>query len=347
MSYLFRLFGFVPEPADLEPLLRALIQADWDEVRRLAESNPVLLFTASKKKLVVESPHTWQLFDLQGITPLQLACQRRQHEIITEILLPQVNQYIASIQEAGKAEQVREETRKALASWKIYEMYQNEKGEEEIVIPREYKKMIQSLIDIFSTETFPRRVMRNQYDIDLKDRLNDEIEKALDSFREQILPKNFVKPDFLDPELLLLAAYKTYEENYFPPQYLEQRAQKCHFSVKVIGFIQSVLTPDIARNILKGLNSVMRGVIGASPDAYHLKLPGGQSFYRNSRDAVEGTGFEMFVALMGGFGGAAAKGDPMLSNSGILGDFLKHRQQVFIEMTTQYRLIHAHSAALS
>jgi hypothetical protein len=293
-------------------LFQAIIDDKRETVARLLKDNLELALKAYPKEgEFIESQYTWQHFNLRGLSPLKVACQRKQIEMV-KILLPLADQYIESLkkqEEKAKQEQastpaasaekeealrhlqaLREKAEKereeALKAWKPYETQLNANGKKEIVIPQEYQDIITPLIDAFSRENFPHGPLT-------RDRLSDATEKCLADFRAKLLTKN---PISLDLELLLLAVY----EIYYTPRFFDQLQtwdQKDRFCINVIGFIQGILPPETARAFCEGCYHVsMRGQpIQAKAASLHFKDD--TPFYRSSRETASGLGFEHLAGV--------------------------------------------------
>jgi hypothetical protein len=300
-----------------EPLLLAVMEDDRKKAALILEQYPeYALRVKQKQKLIFESKYTFQKFDLEGCSPLALACQMRELEMV-KLLLPAADSYIASLkreegalkeaalkekrEEKGEEDtqgalknlektikQAEEERTKALALWKPYATHHNERGEEEITIPPYYQALLQPLIDAFTREAFPNGE-------EMEALLSDVTEVALASFREQILPPTPIKPDYLDPELLLLAAYMAYDLNFNQFQSWDQRE---HFCAKVIGFIQSILSPETAKVFCEGLYEVVEENKPISARAASLRLlrygrrETTAPFYREAASSVVGLGYK-------------------------------------------------------
>jgi hypothetical protein len=285
------------------PLFNAVIEDNRLVAERILKENPKLALMIEKRPSVLESPHTFQRFDLKGLSPLKVACQRRQLEMV-KILLPAANQYIQSLkeeeakhqQEQGQAttpektakaltkakDQIKittaaEEREEALKAWKPYETQLNADGKEEIIIPREYNDLINALIDAFISEDFPNGTNTNLP-------LSEKTETVLTAFRAELLPQDpetlkslAMKPDSFDPELLLLAAYSAYDKRFDGFQGNQGEHQREHFCVKVIGYIQSILSPETAKVFCEGLDNMER------VDAVTL-----QNYIKQKQQAFEG-----------------------------------------------------------
>lgn len=265
--------------------LQAVIDDDRNTVMEILDSNPeLLLINDLPENLVIESKLTFQKFYAEN--PLKLAVKRKQIRMLELLLyyydkLPQTDDMIA----------VKVES---LSCWKYYEIKKNRDNEDEIVIPEDYLIYATSLIDIFKNETFPNGI---------KGELSNETELALSSLFNLLLPRKAVKlDDYLDVELLLLAIYQIYRDNYFSFNYNWNQLDT--FCIRVIGLIQSLLIPETAEVFCESLeNAVAEMNQGKehkiSQNAQEYQLQNGFKFYRSSRDSRYGLGFDFLCGLFG------------------------------------------------
>jgi hypothetical protein len=136
--------------------------------------------------------------------------------------------------------------------------------------------------------------------------LSDKSEFAIKRLFDQLLcPKKAVKLDnHIDVELLLLAVYKAYEDNFNRFQNWQQQDAFC---MRVIGLIQSVLTPETAKMFCEGIFDVAKSIgptraiteVRISDLAKQYKVRGRESFYHSSRDSQRGLGFEFLCGSLG------------------------------------------------
>jgi hypothetical protein len=115
-----------------------------------------------------------------------------------------------------------------------------------------------------------------------------------------LLPEKAVKlDDYFDIELLFYAVCKMYDEQF---NVFADWNQRQAFCIRVMGIIQSVLPPETAKALCEGLYYVMEENRPVGELAASLKLKGGQSFYRPSRDSHVGLGFEYLCGALLGVG---------------------------------------------
>lgn len=259
--------------------LQAVIDDDQQTVKTLLEDNPELLLLPPQKMLSIESRLTWRKFIIRtDETPLAIAAKNRQIEMI-KLLLP----YFDRLEQT---EEVMEAKAQGLNAWSPYEMRKNAQNEDEIVIPDEYNGYINPLIDIFRTEN----IAPDQQDFT---HLSEEAEEALGLFLDKLVPKAAVELDnHVDVELLLLAGYQLYDNRFNQFQSWEQRDAFC---IRVVGLIQSALSPEMAKIFCEGLYYVVNENRPVDARAASLKLYGGEAFYRTGRESLLGVGENIFA----------------------------------------------------
>ncbi len=269
-------FKFIEQKihAKLMPVfLQAVIDDDRKKVIEILNKNPELLLLKAQKGIEIQSQYTWATFDVENEDALSIAAKRKQIKMI-ELLLP----YYDKLEQT---EDVINAKADALSAWNMYTTQKNAEGEDKIVIPREYVNNAQSLIDVLKEETFPNGE---------KGTLSEKTENAIKLLFTILLPKQATKlDDYIDPELLLLAFYQAYLDQFDTFQNWEQRNAFC---VRMIGLAQSVLTPETAKIFCEGLYYVVEENRKISERAESLKLFYGESFYRVSRESRSGLGYE-------------------------------------------------------
>lgn len=267
-------------------LWQAVVDDDRQTVKRILDSKPELLLDKAQKGIAIQSQLSWLIIDAENEGALSIAAKRKQIKMI-ELLLP----YYDKLEQTEGVIKAKAE---GLAAWKAYEIQKNADGEDEIVIPRLYVGYAKSLIEVFKEETFPNG---------REGKLSEKTEDALKLLFNILLPKKAVRlDDYIDPELFLLVLYKVYFDHFHSFQHWCQRDVFC---LRVIGLAQSVLPPETAKIFCQGFYSVVEGgKIGEWTES--LKLLGGESFYRPTREALSGLGFEYICdregRLRGGLG---------------------------------------------
>src|SRR3990167_3033170 len=256
--------------------LQAVVDDDRTTVIALLDVNPELLLIDPPANLIIESQCTWNKFYAESA--LKMAAKRKQIEML-KIMLP----YLDKLEQANKhgAAQAIEEV---LTAWNL---------QEEIVVPDEYTRYAQSLIEVFSEDTFPNG---------LKGRFTEKTESALSDLHNHLLPEKAVKlDDYLDPELFLLALYQTYEDEYIT---FVNREQCDAFCVRVIGLAQSVLSPETAKIFCEGLSYVVAENKKISDranslifydDVFFYDDVSSYRFYRLDRESLSGLGFNYLI----------------------------------------------------
>jgi hypothetical protein len=183
----------------------------------------------------------------------------------------------------------------------------------------------QYLINVFREENFPNG------------NLSENAESALSFLFNLLLPKKAVKLDedyLLDPELLLLAVYRAYRDNFV--SFNGNWDQLDAFCIRVIGLIQSVLAPETGKILCEGLDYVVaaeeKGIKKEiSRRAKEHKLRGGESFYRSARDSHDGVGASYLAYfLFGGcLAGSVCPWDLRLCGAEVWKNHVKQKHQVF------------------
>ncbi len=265
-------------------LYQAFIDDYRDTVKRILDSRPDLLLIEPPSNLVVESKLTWQKFYAEK--PAIMAAKLKQIEMLT-LMFP----YYDNLPQTDNVKQAKAE---AMSAWVGYQVQKNTLGKDEIVIPFEYANYAESLIDVFSEETFPNG---NKYGYGM---LSEKTEFALLTLFNRLLPEQAIKlDDYLDVELLLLAIYKAYWDHFNTFKNWGQREAFCN---RVRGLIQSVLTPETGKIFCESLDGVVtalkegRGIELSKPALDH-KMKDGRSFYRSSHDSTEGSGFNFYCGI--------------------------------------------------
>lgn len=273
-SYLHQFFKEDLKERAIKAFLQAVIDDDREKVLLMLDKHPELLLQLPNEKLIIKSRHTWQQFYAEDA--LIMAVKRKQIEMI-KIILPYYDKL-------PQTDEVKIAKAKAMSAWTNYDIRINVRGKYSILVPPEYDNFMQSLVDAFLQESFPNGTALNS-------KLSDLTEDALRNFRNRMLPLSPVKlDDYFDPELMLYVAYRAYEYNR---DLFKTCIQRDHFCVKVIGFIQSVLSPETAKIFCEALQGVVDKNKPISDCAKSLKLTYSKlSFYRSSQFSTTGLGFD-------------------------------------------------------
>ncbi len=273
--------------------LQAVIDNDVAMVKKCLEAEPDLITGQPDKNLVVESKRTWQKFYAEPA--LTMAVKRKQIKMV-ELLLPYYDKL-------PQTEDVLKSKAEALSTWASYEIQKNAAGVDEIIIPEEYAAYAQSLINVFIEETFPNGVP-GENDIPVNVVLSKQTELTLSSLLNILVPKNAVKLDeHIDVELLLLAIYKAYSNNF--PSFGLNWDKLDIFCIRAMGLTQSASIPETAELFCEGFEYVVTALEKGNEkeintQAAAFKLKDGEAFYRTDRDARLGLGADFFCGAFGG-----------------------------------------------
>lgn len=273
--------------------LQAVIHDDRQTVKAMLDKMPQLLLVTPDPGLVIESPHTWQKFYAEPA--LTMACKLKQINM-TELLLSYYDK-LPQDDDVIKAKTA------GLSAYKPYVTEVNADGENVILIPQEYASLAQSMIDVFREETFPNGIP-GENNIPRNIELSEPTEAALLSLLDILVPKHAVKLDeCIDAELLLLATYQAYVNNFDTFNFNWDKLDA--LCIRVMGLIQSALIPETGKIFCESLDDVVtemnRGKVKEmSPMAVAHKLKGGEDFYRSSRNSHLGLGFEFLCGIFGG-----------------------------------------------
>lgn len=123
----------------------------------------------------------------------------------------------------------------------------------------------------------------------------DDMQSALHTFRSTILPPSAITlNESYHIEKLLLAAYQAYINKI---TLFKSTAQRHIFCKNVIGFLQSLVIPEVAKVFCEGLYYVVEEKQPISTRATSLTLPNGCNFYRSDKNTAAGLGFTSFCNL--------------------------------------------------
>ena len=238
------------------------------------------IFT-SKEAGNILHPHTWQRFDLTGVSSLTFVIMRNQTDMLSTI--------VKAVEESGD-KLTAEQRRKIMTQWNDAEVSLKSSIERSKQFTDRPEVGFKALIRIIAQETSP------------KGPLSEETENALQKFRETLLLRGAIKlGDYCEIMHLLLTAYQAYEQAF---RQFQDWAQPDVFCIKVIGYIQSLLPVEIAKVFCEGGYYIVEQGHPISAGAADLLLVNGQRFYRDGVDAGAGLGFNFLVRVGGGAGGA-------------------------------------------
>ncbi len=266
------------ESLELSCLAQAIVDDDRDTVKSMLDLKPELLLF--QPDVIVTSQYTGQQFSVDG-NFLGLACRRRQIEMVKIIksAFERLQQNEAEIIEINK---MRDE---GLSEWVEYATDNNG----QIKVPRSYQCFINHIILVCNPVNFP--VDRNGNQI-----LNSRVEEVMEIAYENVI-QDFVltKKNHWDVEMLLYAAYKTYEATPCPLETIELRQLFC---IRMIGLLQSILSPETAKIFCFGLNNSIK-TTQINSKANQLITSDNHRFYDAHNSARSSCGFKYFIGTCG------------------------------------------------
>lgn len=227
-------------------LVRAVIDNDIEIVKRILDANPTLLLPQHVKENVtfkaVQSQKTWQMFYTEA--PLKMARMRRQPEMV-EFLLPYFDNIPTS--KANGKEEISKQLREANIALEKQQTFTRKMIQEGLFTP---------LVNALKTCKYcNHKPYLMQY-------TDANVLEELIKLKNTILSKNPVfLENAMDPALLLEEAYrialgKSEIINIKDPQEMWNdsilRDQVGFFSIKVIGFLQSLLHLELAKELYPG-----------------------------------------------------------------------------------------------
>ncbi len=272
----------------LNYLAQAIIDDEREIVKAMLDKKPELLLRSDF--VIATSEHTSQRFSSANF--LGLACLRKQMEMV-KIITPYFDRLIAGAEvDEEEIARVKLIKKAGLAQWFKYQIDANG----EIQVPAEYQAIIDDLIRVFTSETIPTNTRDYR-------RLSTNIETAMETLYNRLLPdfkkedkserRVLTKQNYLDVELLLNAAYRTYYTRFDSFSTWEQRTA---FSIRVVGILQNFLHPETAKIFCLGVFEVLNN--RRSKSAHRLKLGNVTPFYSKlDSGARVGLGFETCARL--------------------------------------------------
>jgi hypothetical protein len=241
--------------------LQAVIDDDRKTVERLFTIRPDLLLY-KPHFCSIQSQLTWQIFMPESA--LMMALKRNQVEMVKVI--------VAAIEAAVDNGTLNKgQLQNILGQWAAAE------ASLQVPIKKARTYNFQSLIDV----------------IRQNDPSSKATEDALAAFRKTVLPDTPIAlDDHYDIEQLLLAAHQAYAEKFNQFESWEQRNLFC---VQVIGYLQSLLSPEVAKIFCESLFFVLEQGKNIGELASTLKLQDNHSFYRES----QGNNYPIYDIQMG------------------------------------------------
>lgn len=264
------------EQLELTELLQAVLDENEVKVKLMLDKNPALLMRTPKQNLIIESQLTWQR--VYAEKAFELAIYRRQLTMI-HVMLP----YFILLEKMGLCENG---AREALAQWQNCQMNVKDKVQQKKQYTTKIEKLIHLIVKQNVVHTNGTRII---------DTISDELAGALESFRKELSPKEGVRlQESIDLEMLLEAAYHVQIDNLSLLQNSDHRSLYC---IGIIGFIQSLLIPSMAKSFCHGLDRVVDLPNQLSELADSFSLADGTYYYRTSSEAKSGLGFDFFVCI--------------------------------------------------
>lgn len=249
---------------------QAVIDDHQQTVIKVAHTYPRLLLQAAPLGFAIKSQYTHQEFDLSGETLLSVAVKRKQIKMI-EILLS----CLSSVEQTNED---KKQISDALSRWSPYKKTKLINNKDLIIIPIEFEVYTQLLISICINENFENNTISSTTEI------------ALNKLFDILLPKIPQRlDDCIDQELFLFSLYLAYYNNF---DRFISHVQRWLFQDRIIGFAQSLLSPETAKIFCEGFSNVIFNNCAISEKASKLLLNDDKPFYRLSRDTRLGMGFE-------------------------------------------------------
>jgi hypothetical protein len=256
-------------------LIQSVIDEDKETMKKLLDKKPELLIKCPKKNYVIQSKKTWQKFCIEE--PLTMASKRGQLEMV-KLMLP----YFEKLEKCGILKDSKAEI---LSQLILHETNAKEK--------EQYSLKMKSLIAVIAKEKF----LNGNENSRLIDQINQETQEALGTFRKELLPDMAITLDhYFNINELLISAYTTYNNHFKTLHDWNQRALYC---VGVLGFLQSLLTPEIAKVLCVGLSKVVREDASINDRTIALNLADNTPFYRTAKLSCKGIGFDFLVNSAG------------------------------------------------
>lgn len=284
---------------------QAVIDDDHKTATNILALKPKILSEKISKKFFIQSQLTWQRFCMED--PLMMAVKRKQLKMI-KFLVDNID---------------IDNTVNALSAWESYQI-ENSK----IVISEVYGNYAKHLIDIISQENFPHLEFKQ---------FNNETKFTLSLLRNFLFPNKAVKLDnYFNIELLLLAVYKTFLEN-FDNLTLQQQII-CN--IRLVGLIQSALSPETAKVLCSGFGSNLmqdQGLLLIKSVNDYFINPVNQSFYRNDCDSMIGLGYTFACDVEGCQSIMPSKNliEQFVNN---FEDYLQQKEKFFHNFLKTYRI---------
>jgi hypothetical protein len=288
-------------------LCQAVIDDDIATTELILDFDPRLLMIepASEEVTEIESKLTWRKFLTEK--PFIMAQKLNRFEM-TKTILP----YFERLENACKTESEKLNVTKQRVLPALLDE-KEQKQQDEKLQQLYFKDYIEPLINMIVVDPYA------------DGQINHATETALETFKKLLLPDNAQSLDnAINIEQLLFAAYKAYDR-YFNT--FQNWAQRDIYAIKVIGFIQSLISPELAKAYCEGLYHVMVNGRQIGPRGHALILEGEIPFYHTDRVSQSGLGFNYLASLARGKAADGACAASESVNSSILENYFKQKRQ--------------------
>jgi len=279
----------VYRPKLIRELLQAVVDDDIHTAKFILDFDPKLLLLESANNDVteIESKNTWHKFLTER--PFIMAQKLKRLEMTKTLF-----SYFEHLENENhfQTTDAKNETLEIVKQWVLpSEISAEEQKQQSEKLQQEYIKIyFASLIETMAADNHV--TVKWELDNEIKfyeariTNISKITESALETFRTQLLPETAIAIDkYVDIGQILIAAYKAYEIFFGRFQNWNQRDL---FAICVIGFIQSLVSPELAKIFCPDIGDSLS-------DTFQLK--NGQSFYRAARDSHSGLGFNFFCSI--------------------------------------------------
>jgi hypothetical protein len=290
-------------PTLVRKLLQAVIDDDHHTVRMLLDLNPKLLLVepADIEVKEVESKKTWQRFLTER--PLIMAQKLMRLEMI-KTLLPYLEQ-LTNTSDLTTSETKEEKKPDVVKQWVLLPLVsEEEQKQQDEKLRQEYiKTYFKPLIETIAADNQVKvkwglNTETKLYEAHIEG-MSKTTASALESFREQLLPNAAIAIDsYVDIKQFLIAALEVHDTFY--DDIIQNWHQREVFAICVIGFGQSLYDPKLGSVHCKALHGVVNDKKPISDRARSHKFMDGSYFYRLSRDAHSGLGFNFLYRILPG-----------------------------------------------
>jgi hypothetical protein len=274
----------------LKSFLQAVVDDDRNTVQATLDSRPELLLENFENRPAIESQLTWQVFTAEPV--VKILIKRGQIEML-KCILP----YFEKLERKG-----------ALVQAKHYVLKQIEQAHEEM--------QQQPLLDLDALVT---QITDGLDEITIGDMTSHIIDKfnggiperpvtewtgerlkeKIQSFRDTLLPQKAVSlSNYYNIELHLYASIAASEQLY-QLEGFDNMGQNLsiavYYQMMVVGFLQSLVNPELAKTIQAGIEEVLDGKTTAEASQLKPKNPHSQEDYYREKESEEGLGYTTVI----------------------------------------------------